>query len=226
MYEKIAQMRKEWAEGDAKRDAGLTVPEGLIRHLDIPYGDDPLQKLDVYYPEGTEKPMIPIPYCEEVMTGFEYALAGLMIRNGFVEEGERMVAAIRDRYDGEKRNPWNEIECGSNYARSMASFALMPIYAGFTFDMTEGYLGFDPLTSEGRYFWSVGNTWGDFRTDGSVADFAVLGEPITLSSFGIPKNFAVKSVLADGEEVPFTLKDGRILFDAPLTLTELRISAL
>ena len=48
MYEKIAQMRKEGAEGDAKRDAGLTVPEGLIRHLDIPYGDDPLQKLDVY----------------------------------------------------------------------------------------------------------------------------------------------------------------------------------
>lgn len=55
MYEKIAQMRKEWAEGDAKRDAGLTVPEGLTRHLDIPYGEGPLQKLDVYCPEGTEK---------------------------------------------------------------------------------------------------------------------------------------------------------------------------
>ena len=47
MYEKIAQMRREWAEGDAKRDAGLTVPEGLVRHLDIPYGEDDLQKLDV-----------------------------------------------------------------------------------------------------------------------------------------------------------------------------------
>ena len=57
MYEKIAQMRKEWAEGDAKRDAGLTVPEGLVRHLDIPYGEDDLQKLDVYYPEGTDTPL-------------------------------------------------------------------------------------------------------------------------------------------------------------------------
>ena len=57
MYEKIAQMRREWAEGDAKRDAGLTVPEGLVRHLDIPYGEDDLQKLDVYYPEGTDGPL-------------------------------------------------------------------------------------------------------------------------------------------------------------------------
>ena len=57
MYEKILQMRKEWAEGDAKRDAGLTVPEGLVRHLDIPYGEDGLQKLDVYYPEGTDAPL-------------------------------------------------------------------------------------------------------------------------------------------------------------------------
>ena len=57
MYEKIAQMRREWAEGDAKRDAGLTAPEGLVRHLDIPYGEDDLQKLDVYYPEGTDTPL-------------------------------------------------------------------------------------------------------------------------------------------------------------------------
>ena len=53
MYEKIRQMRKEWGATDAKRDEGLTVPEGLVRHLDIPYGEDDLQKLDVYYPEGT-----------------------------------------------------------------------------------------------------------------------------------------------------------------------------
>lgn len=55
MYEKITRMRAEWAEEDARRDEGLTVPEGLTRHLDIPYGEDELQKLDVYYPEGTEK---------------------------------------------------------------------------------------------------------------------------------------------------------------------------
>lgn len=53
MEETIKKMRLEWAEGDAKRDAGLTVPEGLVRHLDIPYGPYEENLLDVYYPEGT-----------------------------------------------------------------------------------------------------------------------------------------------------------------------------
>ena len=74
------------------------------------------------YPEGSKKPVIPIPYCEECMTGFEYAFAGLLVSEGYLDEGIAVVRAIRDRYDGAKRNPWNEIECGNNYARAMASF--------------------------------------------------------------------------------------------------------
>ena len=43
---------------------------------------------------------------------------------------------VVDRYDGEKRNTFNEMECGSNYARSMASYSLIPAFSGFTYDMT------------------------------------------------------------------------------------------
>ena len=57
MEETIKKMRQEWAAGDAKRDAGLTVPEGLVRHLDLSYGAYPENKLDVYYPEGTAAPL-------------------------------------------------------------------------------------------------------------------------------------------------------------------------
>ena len=57
MEETIKKMRLEWADGDAKRDAGLTVPEGLVRHLDISYGPYAENLLDVYYPESTATPL-------------------------------------------------------------------------------------------------------------------------------------------------------------------------
>ena len=162
------------------------------------------------YPDGIRVPAIPVPYCEETMTGFEYALAGLMIACGYRAEGEEMVKAVRDRYDGEKRNPWNEIECGSNYARSMASYALMPIYSGFTFDMTEKYMGFDPINGEGSFLWSVGNTYGRVRISEEKCELLVLGEPLSLSSLGLPKADKVLSVTADGGEVSFTPAGSRI----------------
>ncbi len=139
------------------------------------------------YPEAEKTPAIPIAYCEECMTGFEYALAALMIAEGKRSGGERMVGAVRDRYDGERRNPWNEIECGSNYARSMASFSLLPIYAGFTYDMTRGYIGFSPRTvGDCQFLFSVQNTYGTVRFDGKKITVELLGAPLTLAAFGPP----------------------------------------
>lgn len=87
------------------------------------------------YPEGAKKPKIPIPYAEECMSGFEYAVASHMLMNGMVDEGLAIVRAVRERYDGRVRNPWNEMECGSNYARSMASYALLGAICGQTIDV-------------------------------------------------------------------------------------------
>ena len=92
-----------------------------------------------------------------------------MIAEGFTDEGETVIRAIRDRYDGEKRNLFSEIECGSNYARSMASFALLPIYSGFTFDMTEKHIGFSPRTETGKYLFSVAQSWGTVEFDAENA---------------------------------------------------------
>ena len=174
------------------------------------------------YPDGAYTPAIPIPYCEETMTGFEYSLAGLLIANGYVDEGERVVKAVRDRYDGEKRNPWNEIECGSNYARSMASFALMPIYSGFSFDMTKKYIGFAPLSGGGSYLWSVGNTWGTVSLCENACTLSVLGEPLELSAIGLAST-AVTSVKADGRDISFALENGKISFETLTVVNELVI---
>lgn len=165
------------------------------------------------YPEGAEAPAIPISYCEETMTGFEYALAGLMIAEGYVAEGEELVKAVRDRYDGEKRNPWNEIECGSNYARSMASFALMPIYSGFTFDMTKKHIGFAPITGGGKYLFSAGDSWGKVAISQTGCLLTILGAALTLNSISVPMAQKITKVTADGVEVAFKTENGKLLFD-------------
>ncbi len=106
--------------------------------------DDESGTIILDYPENTSKPSIPIPYSEETMTGFEYSFAGLLFSRGFIDEGLKIVKSVRERYDGKKRNPWNEMECGSNYARTMSSFAFLPILSGFSFDMPNKTIGFNP----------------------------------------------------------------------------------
>ncbi|MBQ8175296.1 MAG: hypothetical protein IJ009_07855 [Clostridia bacterium] len=52
------------------------------------------------YPKGAKKPAIPISYCVECMSGFEYALAGLLLAEGMKDEAHEIVKSVRDRYDG------------------------------------------------------------------------------------------------------------------------------
>ena len=46
----ILKMRQEIGESDAKRDAGLTIPEDVDRYTDLRYGQFPENLLDVYCP--------------------------------------------------------------------------------------------------------------------------------------------------------------------------------
>ena len=62
------------------------------------------------------------------MTGFEYVVAGLLAMNGRFAEAERVVKDIRDRYDGEKRNPFDEAECGHHYARALAAWTVLATF--------------------------------------------------------------------------------------------------
>ncbi len=167
------------------------------------------------YPDKSVKPSIAVPYCDETMTGFEYQFAGFLIRYGMINEAIKVVKAIRDRYDGEKRNPWNEIECGSNYARSMASFALMPIFGGFEFDMPRHYMGFNPACQKGDFkcLWSIEPGWGTFEITDGYAKLLVIEGSVKLSSFGAKFAKTVKNVVADGKNIKFHGEDGTIKFD-------------
>lgn len=170
------------------------------------------------YPEGAEKPIIPIQYCEECMTGFEYAFAGLLIAEGKISDGLRAVKAVRDRYDGKKRNPWNEIECGSNYARSMASFALLPIFSGFSFDLPHGAIGFSPLLEgDFRCFFSLGTGYGTYERRGGKHEISLLSGSLALSSVTLGGAGRIKRVEIDGKPVAFRQIGDTVSFDKAVT---------
>jgi hypothetical protein len=111
------------------------------------------------YPRG-RRPARPFPYFTEVMTGFEHYLAVHLLQEGRTREALRIVRDIRVRYDGRKRNPFDEAECGHHYARALASWGLIPACTGFYFSAREGTLAFAAPAARVRWPWAAGGAWG------------------------------------------------------------------
>jgi hypothetical protein len=174
------------------------------------------------WPSESQKPLIPVPYSQEVMTGFEYAAAIHMLQEGLIDEGLAVVSAIRDRFDGEKRNPWNEFECGSNYARSMASYALLLAYSGFRFDMVQGMVGFNPLVADARSFrcfWALDRGWGTVSITPEMTKICVLEGSLQVKRVQLPK-LSAGDVDVSLEGVTLNQKhiDADIVFDDVVTI--------
>jgi uncharacterized protein (DUF608 family) len=113
------------------------------------------------WPKGG-KPTLPFVYSDEVWTGIEYQAAAHMIAEGLVDEGLTVVKALRSRFDGLARNPWNEYECGNYYARAMASYGLLLALSGFRYSAPEKTLYLEPRLDDSRLemFFSTASGWG------------------------------------------------------------------
>jgi non-lysosomal glucosylceramidase len=98
------------------------------------------------WPQGG-RPDIPVRYCDEVWTGIEYQVAAHCIMEGEVESGLQLIKALRDRYDGSRRNPYNEIECGDHYSRAMAGWSALEAITGVRYDGMRGSLKIAPAGS-------------------------------------------------------------------------------
>src|SRR5581483_1148960 len=111
-----------------------------------------------------QRPEIPFPYFAEVWTGLEYSTAATMLYHGMIDRGVQAVVDCRRRYDGERRNPWNEPECGHQYVRPMASWAPLLALSGFRYHAAERIVEAKPrINAENfRCFWSTGSGWGTF----------------------------------------------------------------
>jgi len=129
------------------------------------------------WPRGNRE-KFPFPYSDEVWTGFEYQVASHLIYEGFIKEGLTIVRALRERFDGLKRNPWDEPECGHHYARAMASWALLLALSGYEYDGRNFAVSFKPRLnlSNFRCFFSTDSGWGIFTQKISQKSFKALIE--------------------------------------------------
>ncbi len=136
------------------------------------------------YPDG--RPTNPFPYFTEVMTGFEYTAAIGMLYEGMNDDGLKCIRSIRNRYDGLKRNPYDEAECGHHYGRAMISWAGLLALSGFHYSAVEKSLQID--AHDGQMFWSNGYAYGTMSQ-------SVSGNNRSVSISAIRGDLALKSLV-------------------------------
>jgi len=155
-----------------------------------------------------ERPRIPFPYYAEAWTGLEYTAAALMIHWGMATEGVEIIRSARLRYDGEKRNPWDEAECGHHYARAMSSWSAFVSLSGFIYDGTKAHvIAVPPIAHEQfRCFWSTGTGWGTFSyqpySGGARFSIKALAGTLNCGSFEITATDATAVVNYNGQTLP------------------------
>jgi hypothetical protein len=175
-----------------------------------------------------KRPQVPFPYFAEVWTGFEYLAAALMITYGMTKEGLECVENVRRRYDGEKRNPWDESECGPHYARAMSAWSVIPALTGFRYRGPQKLLAIAPrITLPAlRSFWSTAAAWGSFAHVRGRFSLAVLFGKLPLEFVELPSGAASggSTVRLAGRSLPHEIKrdagQATISLAAPLELGE------
>ncbi len=112
-----------------------------------------------------ERPHIPFPYYAEAWTGLEHSTAALMFYSGMVPQGVEYVENLRARYDGVKRNPWDEAECGHHYARAMSSWSSVVALSGFRYEGDSAHVIVLPPVQANNFrcFWATGTGWGTYE---------------------------------------------------------------
>lgn len=166
-------------------------------------------------------------YFHECMSGFEYQVAAHMIAEGLTDKGLVLVRSIHDRYNGAKRNPYNEIECSDHYARAMASYGAFITACGFEYHGPKGYMKFAPKWDQANFKapFTAAEGWGTYTQQQTGEKMSCSIQPkygkLQLKTFGVEapkgKNYKSVNVNLNGTKIQASVKqNGRnvlILFD-------------
>ncbi|MFP4027868.1 MAG: GH116 family glycosyl-hydrolase [Candidatus Brocadiia bacterium] len=164
----------------------------------------------------------------EFMTGFEYSAGNLMLYEGLFDEGLKVIRDVRDRYDGRKRSPWDEAECGHHYARAMTAWGALLALSGFQYDANDSSIQFLPAMDVDpfRCVWAAGGAWGTFEMNrkSKKAEFSVLQGEFGIGSLHLPAGAVKKGQAVAGSQKPETemeTVEGRtiVTLTDPITLS-------
>jgi non-lysosomal glucosylceramidase len=119
--------------------------------------------LNCTWPKGG-RPSVAERFPDEVWTGVEYEVAGLLLYEGMVEEALKILRGVRARYNGRERSPWNDVECGDHYARAMSSWTVVEGVSGLRYNADDRFLSFAPKTTPENFrcFFLTAHGWGTF----------------------------------------------------------------
>jgi len=176
-------------------------------------------------------------YFNECMTGFEHQVAGHMIWEGdpdsdLVTRGLAVERAIHDRYAPSKRNPYNEVECGDHYGRSMAGYGVYLAACGYEYNGPKGHIGFAPKIHPDDFTaaFTAAQGWGSYsqKITGNTlsAALVVTWGRVSLRSFGLAcqKPPQTVTVILDDREIPveFSRQLGKVMirFRDPVTVDQ------
>ena len=153
-----------------------------------------------------ERPRIPFPYYAEAWTGMEYMVGGQMMFREMVAEGIQIFHDARMRHDGERRNPWNEPECGHHYARAMSAWSGMAALSGFLYRGADAAVVLTPRwgAGNGKCFWATGTGWGTYTRSGAQTSIEVLHGSLPCGSCELGGGAAaIRGVSISGKPLKF-----------------------
>lgn len=143
------------------------------------------------------RPTLPFIYSDEIWTGIEFQVATHLAFEGEADAALAVMEAVRARHDGVARSPWNHVECGNHYARSLASWGVLLAFSGVQWDAPTRRLTAAPIPAavvDGVFksYVATDGFWGSVGVDASGAATIVV---------------AGGRLVADSVEV--TMPDGR-----------------
>ncbi|HMJ70087.1 MAG TPA: GH116 family glycosyl-hydrolase [Cyclobacteriaceae bacterium] len=160
------------------------------------------------YPDPSKRPKVPLSYAFEAWSGLEYTAAAGMIYAGMTDDALKVMQNVRNRYDGQKRSPFDEEECGHHYARAMAAWSTVLALSEFNYSAVDRK--FSITSKEGDYFWSNGYAWGLAKVSGRSVTISVRFGSLELSTVELKGLGTVSlkkpTAIKEGTEQQFTLK--------------------